>query len=136
MEPYPRETSSVYSASFDLDTLLEQITAQAEEHRRSGENDGPPQSCGVTRAGEHRTAIESSTVPESCEINQTLERQLIMQNTELRERLNSAREHFARLYNAMERAMEVSRELYDIHLKVAYEKNIQQKKARASGEYF
>lgn len=137
MEPHARATSSVYSVAFDLDTLLEQITtAQAKEHQSSDANGEPPKSYGVTRAWEHHAAIENNTLSESCEVNQTLEQQLVAQNAELRERLDSARKHFARLYNAMSKTMEVSRELYDIHLKIAHEKVIKQKKGRASGEYF
>lgn len=38
--------------------------------------------------------------------------------------------------NVMERAMEVERELYDIHLRAAHGKSIEQKKDRVSGALF
>lgn len=137
MEPHTRATSSVYSVAFDLDTLLEQITtAQVKEHQSNDASDEPPKSYGDSRTWGQRAAMETGTLSESREFNQTLEQQLIAQNDKLQERLDSARKHFARLYNAMNRAMEVSRELYDIHLHLTREGIAEQEKDRASGEYF
>ncbi|XWW94409.1 hypothetical protein V2A60_002421 [Cordyceps javanica] len=148
MESHARATSSVYSSSFTLedssafedsfalDDLLEQITAQAREHQTSGDNDVPPESCGIDGARTPRAAVRNNALPGSCEMYQTLERQLVMQNAELQQRLDKARKHFARLYNAMEKAMEVSRELYKIYLTVVHENEVERKRERASGEYF
>lgn len=132
MEAHPRQTSSVYS-SFELESLLEHII---QEQGFSREYNGRAESSEADSSRKDCVFGERDTLTESCELTQTLEQQLVMQNRELRVRRDRARDRFACVYNAMKSAMEVSRQLHAIYLRVAHEKGIEKKKEIASREEF